>query len=87
MEEMAATTLLMTLLLLLQRHPPREAEIRGVFFSPQLICALLGMAAAWATAAALSRANLFHNYESPLLVLIAFSIIYAVIFSLLLVPA
>ncbi|MBC1261619.1 DUF1656 domain-containing protein [Synechococcus sp. BSF8S] len=87
MEEMEAITLLLTLLFSLQRHPPREAEIRGVFFAPLFLCVLLGMAAAWGTATALSKADLFHHFENPLLVFLAFSIIYAVIFSIFLVPA
>ena len=84
---MEAITLLLTLLSSLQRHPPRDAEIRGVFFAPQFLCALLGMMAAWGTIAALSKANLFRHFENPLLVFLSFSIIYAVIFSFILVPA
>lgn len=45
------------------------------------------MAAAWGTVTALSKADLFHHFENPLLVFLAFCIIYAVIFSILLVPA
>jgi hypothetical protein len=87
MGKMETITLLLNLLCSLQRQPPREAEIRGVFFAPSFLCVLLGMAAAWGTATALSKADLFHHFENPLLVFLAFSIIYAVIFSIFLVPA
>ena len=65
---------------------PHELNIGVVFFSPLLIDAVLGIAAAWLTGRLLNRFRLFRFFYHPPLVLIALAVIYTGFFSIFLLP-
>ena len=65
---------------------PHEIYIGEVFFSPMLLDAVLGLAAAWLTARLLNRFRLSRYFYHPPLVLIALTVIYTGLFSIFLVP-
>jgi len=65
---------------------PHEIYLGEVFFSPMLLDAVLGLAAAWLTARLLNRFRLSRYFYYPPLVLIALGVIYTGLFSIFLVP-
>jgi len=65
---------------------PHEIYVGEVFFSPMLLDAVLGLAAAWLTARLLNRFRLSRYFYHPPLVLIALAVIYTGLFSIFLVP-
>jgi len=65
---------------------PHEIYVGEVFFSPMLLDAVLGLAAAWLTARLLNRFRLSRYFYHPPLVLIALTVIYTGLFSIFLVP-
>jgi uncharacterized protein DUF1656 len=65
---------------------PHEIYVGEVFFSPMLLDAVLGLAAAWLTARLLNRFRLSRYFYHPPLVLIALAVIYTGLFSMFLVP-
>jgi len=65
---------------------PHEIYVGEVFFSPMLLDAVLGLAAAWLTARLLNRFRLSRYFYYPPLVLIALAVIYTGLFSIFLVP-
>jgi len=65
---------------------PHEIYVGEVFFSPMLLDAVLGLAAAWLTARLLNRFRLSRYFYYPPLVLIALGVIYTGLFSIFLVP-
>jgi len=68
-------------------HPnPHELYIGEVFFSPMLLDAVLGLAAASLTARLLNRFRLSRYFYHPPLVLIALAVIYTGLFSIFLIP-
>jgi len=64
---------------------PHEIYVGEVFFSPMLLDAVLGLAAAWLTARLLNRFRLSRYFYYPPLVLIALAVIYTGLFSIFLV--
>ena len=65
---------------------PHEIYVGEVFFSPMLLDAVLGLAAAWLTARLLNRFRLSRYFYYPPLVLIALAVIYTGLFSIFLLP-
>ena len=65
---------------------PHEIYVGEVFFSPMLLDAVLGLAAAWLTARLLNRFRLSRYFYHPPLVLIALAVIYTGLFSIFLLP-
>jgi hypothetical protein len=65
---------------------PHELYIGEVFFSPLLLDAALGLAAALLTAHLVNRFRLAHFFYHPPLVLIALAVLYTGLFSIVLLP-
>ena len=65
---------------------PHELSIGVVYFSPLLINAVLGIAAAWLTGRLFNRFRLSRFFYHPPLVLLALAVIYTGLFSIFLLP-
>jgi hypothetical protein len=65
---------------------PHELYIGEVFFSPLLLDAALGFAAASLTGRLLNRLQLSRYFYHPPLVLIALAVLYTGLFSVFLLP-
>ncbi len=66
---------------------PHELYVGEVFFPPMLLDAALGLLAATITARLSNRFRVSRYFHSPPLVLIALTVIYTGLFSILLNPA
>lgn len=65
---------------------PKEFTIGGVYFSPLLLAAMLGVLAAVATAMLLNRYRLSRYFFYPPLVFLALAVIYTVLIGAALIP-
>ena len=66
---------------------PKEFSLGGVYLPPWLIASLLGMIAAWLSAALLNRLRLSRWFAYPPLVFMAMAVLYTVGFGTWLIPA
>ena len=65
---------------------PHEISIAGVYFSPMLLAAIPGVAAAGLTALLLNRYRLSRFFVHPPLIFVALSILYTSLFGALWLP-
>ena len=65
---------------------PSEFAIGGVYVSPLLVAAVLGMTAAVVTARLLNRYRLSRYFYYPPLVFVAMTIIYTILFGTFVIP-
>ncbi len=66
---------------------PSEVSIAGVFFPPELLAGIVGVAAAVASAYLLNRYRLSRFFFYPPLVFVALAIIYSGFIGTFLIPA
>jgi hypothetical protein len=67
-------------------YVPSEFNLGGVYFSPLLVAALLGVVLSWVSARLLNRYRLSRFFAYPPLVFIALAIIYTGLIGTFLVP-
>jgi len=65
---------------------PHEFDFGGVYLSPLLVAAVLGVTAAWATARLLNRLRFSRHLYSPPLMFIAMAVIYTSLIGIFLIP-
>ena len=66
---------------------PKEFSLGGVYLPPWLVASLLGMLAAWISAALLNRLRLSRWFAYPPLVYLAMAVLYSVGFGTWVIPA
>ena len=66
---------------------PKEFSLGGVFLPPWLIASLLGIIAAWLSAAVLNRLRLSRWFAYPPLVYLAMAVLYTIGFGTWVIPA
>jgi hypothetical protein len=65
---------------------PAEFAIQGVYFSPALVSAMLGLIAASVTASLLNRFRISRFFYYPPLVYLSIAVIYTVLIGTFLIP-
>ena len=66
---------------------PREVEIRGIYVSPLLLAAILGVGATWLTCRLLNQYGLAERFEQPVLVYLSLAVIYTILIGTFLIPS
>jgi len=66
---------------------PKEFSLGEVYLPPWLVASLLGMTAAWLSAALLNRLRLSRWFAYPPLVYMAMAVLYTMGFGTYLIPA
>ena len=66
---------------------PKEFSLGGVYLTPWLIASLLGIIAAWLSAAVLNRLRLSRWFAYPPLVYLAMAVLYTIGFGTWVIPA
>lgn len=66
---------------------PREVEIRGIYVSPLLLAAILGVVATWFTCRLLNQYGFAAHFEHPVLVYLSLAVIYTLLIGTFLIPS